>query len=93
MEQHPCYIPRAAVYPLLLSSQDSVDADVDQALIPSSILHLTGKHGGYGTCQLMMSEEGFQATQHTYSWLPSDESAATSVYPASRLVDVAPGLR
>ena len=55
LEQHPCYIPRAAVYPLLLSSQDSVDADVDHALIPSSILHMTGKHGGYGTCQQLVS--------------------------------------
>ena len=35
----------------------------------------------------MMSEEGFQAAQNV------NESAATSVYPAPRLVDVAPGLR
>ena len=34
-----------------------------------------------------MSEEGFQAAQNV------NESAATSVYPAPRLVDVAPGLR
>ena len=45
-------------YPLLLSSQDSVDADVDHALIPPSIFAPGGKHGGYGTWQLMTSEEG-----------------------------------
>ena len=47
--QHPCHIARAAVYPLLLSSQYSVDADVEQALIPPSILVPEGKHGGCGT--------------------------------------------
>ena len=36
-EQHPCQNTGALVYPLLLSSQDFVDADVDQALIPPSI--------------------------------------------------------
>ena len=34
LEQHPFHIVRAAVYPLLLSSQHSVDADVGQALFP-----------------------------------------------------------
>ena len=58
----------------------SVDADVDRALIPSSIFAPGGKHGGYGTWQLMTSEEGFQAAQNVYWWLPSDESAATSIY-------------
>ena len=57
-----------------------VDADVDQALIPPSYLHLNqGTHGGYGTRQLMMSEEGFPAAQNLY-WLPSDDSASISVY-------------
>ena len=46
LEQHPCHIARAAVYPLLLSSQDSVDADVDQALISPSTFAPVGKHGG-----------------------------------------------
>ena len=65
---------------LLLSSQYPVDADVDQALIPPSYLHLNqGTHGGYGTRQLMMSEEGFPAAQNLY-WLPSDESASISMY-------------
>ena len=32
-----------------------MDADVDQASIPPSILASGGKHGGYGTWQLMMS--------------------------------------
>ena len=41
-----------------------MDADVDQALIPPSILVSGGKHGGYGTWQLMMSEEGFPAAQN-----------------------------
>ena len=58
-------------YPLLLSSQDSVDADVDHALIPPSIFAPGGKHGGYGTWQLMTSEEGFQAVQNVYWWLQS----------------------
>ena len=42
-------------------------------------LHLelvNSKHGGYGTWQLETSEEGFQAAQNVYWWLPSDESAA-----------------
>ena len=65
---------------LLLSSQDSVDAVVDQAVIPPSIFAPEDTHGGYGTWQLMMSEEGFQAAQNVYWWHPSDESAATSVY-------------
>ena len=59
----------AAVYPLLLSGQDSVDVDVDQALISPSIFAPGGKHGGYGTWQLMTSEEGFQAAQNVYWWL------------------------
>ena len=77
LEQHPCRIARAAVYLIRLSSQDSVDADVDRALIPPSIFAPGGKHGGYGTWQLMTSEEGFQAAQNVLWWLPSDESAAT----------------
>ena len=48
LEQPPCYIVRSAVYPLLLSSQYYVDADVDQALIPNSI----------------PAPEGFQAAQN-----------------------------
>ena len=39
-EQHPCHIAWAPVYPLLLSSQYSVDSDVDQALITLPYLHL-----------------------------------------------------
>ena len=93
LEQHPCHIAGTVVDALLLSSQDSVDADVDHVLITTSILAPGGKHGWYGTWQLMTSEEGFQAVQNLYLWLPSDESAATAVYPAPRLVDVAPGLR
>ena len=40
LEQHPCHIARArsVVYPLLFSSQYSVDADVDHALINHSLL-------------------------------------------------------
>ena len=79
-EQHPCHIAWTPVYPLLLSSQYPVDADVDKALIPPSYLHLNqGTHGGYVTRQLMMSEEGFPAAQNLY-WLPSDESAPISMY-------------
>ena len=37
-------------------------------------------HGGYGTWQLMMSDEGFPAAHNVYWWLPSDESAAISIY-------------
>ena len=39
-----------------------------------------GTHGGYVTWQLIMSEEGFPAAQNVYWWLPSDESAAISIY-------------
>ena len=63
-EQHPCHIAWTLVYPLLLSSQDPVDADVDQSLIPPSISALEGPHGCYSTWQLMMSEEGFTAAQN-----------------------------
>ena len=49
LEQHPCHLAGAVVDTLLLSSQDSVDADVDHALIPTSILAPEGKHGWYGT--------------------------------------------
>ena len=38
-----------------------------------------GAHGGYGTWQLMMSEEGFPAEQNVYWLLPSDENAAISI--------------
>ena len=69
LEQHPCHIARAAVYPLLLFSQDYVGANVDQSLIPPSIFSPGGKHGGYGTGQLMRLEEGFQAAQNVYWWL------------------------
>ena len=79
-EQHPRHIAWTLVYPILLSSQDSVDADVDQALIPHSIFAPEGTHGGYDTWQLMMSEEGFPAAQTVYWWLPSVESAAISIY-------------
>ena len=75
-------LSRAAVYPLLLSSQDFVDADVDQALIPPSIFAPGGKHGGYGTWQLMTLEEGFQAARNVYWWLPSDE-ILSSVSPTA----------
>ena len=44
---------------MLLSSHDSVDADVDKALIPPSIFAPEGTHEGYGTWQLMMYEDGF----------------------------------
>ena len=54
------HIAWTPVYPLLLSSQDHVDADVDQALIPPSIFAPEGTHGGYGTWQLMISEEVFR---------------------------------
>ena len=81
LEQHPCRIALAGVYPLRLSSQDSVDAAMDQALISPPILPPKGKHGGYGTWQLMTSEEGFQAAQNVYWWLaPFWWIAATSVY-------------
>ena len=43
-----------------------MDADVDPALIPPSIFAPEGTHGGYGTSQLMMSEEGFLAAQNVY---------------------------
>ena len=92
LEQHPCHIARAAVYQLLLSSQDSVDADVDQTLIPPSIFAPGGKHGGYGTWQLMPSEEGFQAAQNVYWWLPSDESAGTSIYLVCHLLHLCTGI-
>ena len=58
--QHPCHIAWAPVYPLLLSSPNSVDADVDQAMIPPSIFPHDGTHGGYGTWQLVMSGEVFR---------------------------------
>ena len=45
-----------------------------------SIFAPEGTHGGYGTWQLMMSEEGFPAAQNMYWWLPSGESAAISIY-------------
>ena len=92
LEQHPCHIARTAVYPLLLSSQDSVDADVDQALIPPSIFASGGKHGGHGTWQLMTSEEGFQSVQNVYWWLPSDESAATSICLVCRPLHLCTGI-
>ncbi len=57
-----------------------MDADVEQALIPLSMLAPEGKRGGYGTWQLVTSEEGFQAAQNVYWWLPTDERSATSVY-------------
>ena len=74
-EQHPCHIAWAPVYPLLLSSQDSVDADVDQALIPPSIYAPEGTRGGYATWQLMMSEEGFRLHKTC-----TGESATISIY-------------
>ena len=37
-------------------------------------------HGGYGTWQLMMSVECFPAAENVFWWLPSDESAAISMY-------------
>ena len=37
-------------------------------------------YGGYDTWQLMMSDEGFPAAHNVYWWLPSDESAAISIY-------------
>ena len=55
--------------PSTVSSQDYVDADVDQTLIPPSIFAPGGRHGGYGTWQLMTSEEGFQAAQNVYWFL------------------------
>ena len=55
--------------PYTAFSQDSVDADVDQTLIPPSIFAPGVKYGGYGTWQLMASEEGFQAAQNVYWWL------------------------
>ena len=79
-EQHPCQVAWAPAYPLLLSSQDSVDADVGQALVPASIFAREGTHGCYGTWPLMMSGEGFPAAQNVHWWLPSDESAAISMY-------------
>ena len=45
-----------------------------------SIFAPEGTHGGYGTWQLMMSEEDFPAAQTVYWWLPSDESAPISIY-------------
>ena len=44
-----------------------------------SVFAPEGTHGGCGTWQLMMSEEGFPAEQNVYWWLPSDESAAISI--------------
>ena len=37
-------------------------------------------HGGYGTWQLMMPDEGFPTAHNVYWWLPSDESAAISIH-------------
>ena len=54
------HIAWTPVYPLLLYSQEHVVADVDQTLIPHSIFAPEGTHGGYGTWQLMMSEEVFR---------------------------------
>ena len=53
---------------------------MDQDLIPPSIFAPEGTHGRYDTWQLMMSEEGFPAAQNVDWWLPSDESAAISIY-------------
>ena len=53
---------------------------MDQALISPYIFAPVGKHIGYGTWQLMTSDEGFQSAKNVYWWLPSDESAATSIY-------------
>ena len=67
-------LPFTAFQPILF-----VDADVEQALISLSILAPEGKHGGYGTWQLVTSEQGFHAAQNVYWWLPTDERSATSV--------------
>ena len=53
---------------------------MDQALIPRFIFAPEGTHRGYGTWQLMMSEEGFPVAQNVYWWLPSDESSAIPIY-------------
>ena len=77
---------------LLPSSQDSVDADVDQALIPPSIFAPAGTHGGYGTWHLMMSEEGFPAAQNVYWWLPAEEIAAISIYLVCHALHLCTGI-
>ena len=54
-------LPSTVFQPIIL-----VNPDVEQALIPFSILIPECKHGGCGTLQLVTSEEGFQAAQNVY---------------------------
>ena len=63
-----------------------------QSLIPPSIFAPETTHGGYGTWQLMMSEEGFPAAQNVYWWLPSDDSAAISIYLVCHPLHVCTGI-
>ena len=73
--------------PLLHSSKDYMDAELDQALIPPSILAHKGKHRGYGTWQLMTSEEGFRAAlyRHTRVASPAVEMSASVAFACRKI--------
>ena len=67
-------LPSTAFQPRFCGCRCELSLDSPSVFAPE------GTHGGYDTWQLMISEEGLPAEQNVYWWLPSDESAAISIY-------------
>ena len=79
------YRARTVVYPLLLSSQYNLWMQMwNKPWFPFPYLHLKVNVEAMVVdswwWQLVASEEGFQAAQNVYWWLPTGERSATSVY-------------
>ena len=65
-EQHPCQVTRGISLPSTAFQSILCGCRCGRSFDSPSIFAPEGTHGGYGTWQLIVSEEGFPAAQNVY---------------------------